>query len=167
VLARSINTSLVAILPILSILLIGAQLLGATTLQDFGLALFIGLTSGAYSSLFIASPLLAMLKEREVPYRRLRERLAASGKLNQGLTPAAAALGNRGASPLARSGGRTVAGGPALLLTPTGERRPAAAGVQTAEQPSGAEAAKPLTRRPATSRRAGPPARKKGGSRRR
>ena len=55
-LARSINTSLVAILPVLAVLVIGAQLLGATTLQYFGLALVIGLTSGAYSSIFIASP---------------------------------------------------------------------------------------------------------------
>src|ERR1035441_6276077 len=48
-LARSINTSLVAIMPILSILVLGAYVLGATTLQYFGLALFVGLTSGAYS----------------------------------------------------------------------------------------------------------------------
>src|ERR1700724_2737244 len=59
-LARSINTSLVAILPVLAVLVIGAQLLGATTLQYFGLALVIGLTSGAYSSIFIASPVLAL-----------------------------------------------------------------------------------------------------------
>ena len=58
VLARSINTSLVAILPVLSVLVIGAELLGASTLQYFGLALVIGLTSGAYSSIFIASPIL-------------------------------------------------------------------------------------------------------------
>ncbi len=58
-LARSINTSLVAILPILAVLVLGAYILGATTLQYFGLALFVGLTSGAYSSIFIASPLLA------------------------------------------------------------------------------------------------------------
>ena len=53
-LARSINTSLVAILPVLAVLVIGAQFLGATTLQYFGLALVIGLLSGAYSSIFIA-----------------------------------------------------------------------------------------------------------------
>ena len=53
-LARSINTSMVAILPVLAVLLIGAQLLGATTLQSYGLALFVGLLSGAYSSIFIA-----------------------------------------------------------------------------------------------------------------
>ena len=58
-LARSINTSLVAIIPVLSVLVVGSFILGATSLQDFGLALVIGLTSGAYSSIFIASPLLA------------------------------------------------------------------------------------------------------------
>ncbi len=59
-LARSINTSLVAIIPVLSVLVVGSFILGATSLQDFGLALVIGLTSGAYSSIFIASPLLAL-----------------------------------------------------------------------------------------------------------
>jgi len=74
-LARSINTSLVAILPVLSVLVIGADLLGATTLQDYGLALFVGLMSGAYSSIFIASPLLAWMKEREPRYRDLAARV--------------------------------------------------------------------------------------------
>ncbi len=75
VLMRSLNTSIVAIIPILSVLLIGAELLGATTLQQFGLALFIGLTTGAYSSLFIASPLLATIKGREPRYKALAQRL--------------------------------------------------------------------------------------------
>ncbi len=75
-LARSINTSLVAILPVLAVLLIGADLLGATTLQDYGLALFVGLMSGAYSSIFIASPLLAWMKEREPRYRDLAARVS-------------------------------------------------------------------------------------------
>lgn len=78
VLMRSLNTSIVAIIPILSVLLIGAELLGATTLQQFGLALFIGLTTGAYSSIFIASPFLAQLKEREPRYKALAERIAKS-----------------------------------------------------------------------------------------
>ncbi len=69
-LARSVNTSLVAILPILAVLVLGAEILGATTLQYFGLALLIGLASGAYSSIFIASPLVAMLKEHERRYVR-------------------------------------------------------------------------------------------------
>ena len=55
-LARSINTSLVAILPVLAVLVVGADILGATTLQSYGLALFVGFMSGAYSSIFIASP---------------------------------------------------------------------------------------------------------------
>ncbi len=92
VLMRSLNTSIVAIIPILSILLIGAELLGATTLQDFGLALFVGLTTGAYSSLFIASPLLVLFKEREKRYKTLRMRLEAKGGGQVLLTPKEAAL---------------------------------------------------------------------------
>ncbi|MHB8189415.1 MAG: protein translocase subunit SecF [Ferrimicrobium sp.] len=79
VLARSLNTSIVAIIPILSVLVIGAYVLGAATLKNFGLALVVGLTSGAYSSLFIASPLLARLKEREQRYRQIRVRLSKRG----------------------------------------------------------------------------------------
>lgn len=78
VLARSINTSLVAIIPILSVLVVGAYILGATTLKNFGLALFIGLTTGAYSSIFIASPILARLKEREPRYKSLRQSIGSS-----------------------------------------------------------------------------------------
>lgn len=88
VLARSLNTSFVAIIPILSILVIGAGFLGASALEDFGLALFIGLATGAYSSIFIASPLLALLKEREPRYAQIRSRLT---KQRPGLTPASAA----------------------------------------------------------------------------
>ncbi|HEU5150347.1 MAG TPA: protein translocase subunit SecF [Iamia sp.] len=76
VLMRSLNTQITAIIPIMSVLLVGSLALGASTLQEFGLALFIGQLSGAYSSIFIASPLLALLKEREPRYRALRERLA-------------------------------------------------------------------------------------------
>jgi preprotein translocase subunit SecF len=79
-LARSINTSMVAILPVLAVLLIGAQLLGATTLQSYGLALFVGLLSGAYSSIFIASPVLCMMKEREPRWVQIKERLAKRGQ---------------------------------------------------------------------------------------
>jgi preprotein translocase subunit SecF len=78
-LARSINTSAVAILPVLSVLLIGSNLLGATTLQSYGLALFVGLLSGAYSSIFIASPVLSMMKEREPRWVDIANRLAKRG----------------------------------------------------------------------------------------
>jgi preprotein translocase subunit SecF len=90
-LARSINTSLVAIMPVLAVLLIGAELLGATTLQTYGLALFVGLCSGAYSSIFIASPILAILKEHEPRYVSIRQRIEAKGERLGLLTPSAAA----------------------------------------------------------------------------
>ncbi|HUX03347.1 MAG TPA: protein translocase subunit SecF [Acidimicrobiales bacterium] len=89
-LARSINTSLVAIMPVFSVLIVGAYILGATTLQNYGLALVVGLLSGAYSSIFIASPLLSMLKEREPRFRELTERVS-SRVDRERLTPAAAA----------------------------------------------------------------------------
>ncbi len=79
-LARSINTSAVAIIPVLAVLLIGAQFLGATTLQSYGLALFVGLLSGAYSSIFIASPVLCMMKERESRWVDIATRLAKRGE---------------------------------------------------------------------------------------
>jgi preprotein translocase subunit SecF len=75
VLMRSLNTSITALLPVGSLLILGSFVLGATTLQEFALALLIGLFSGAYSSIFIASPLLAVLKEREPKYREIRRKL--------------------------------------------------------------------------------------------
>jgi preprotein translocase subunit SecF len=62
VLMRSLNTSLAAVLPVLSLLVIGGQVLGAIALEDFSLALLVGLITGSYSSIFIATPILAMLK---------------------------------------------------------------------------------------------------------
>ncbi|MFC8923360.1 protein translocase subunit SecF [Cellulosimicrobium sp. NPDC057127] len=62
---RSINTSVVALLPVASILFIGAFLLGAGTLRDIALALFVGMAVGAYSSIFLATPLEVALRERE------------------------------------------------------------------------------------------------------
>jgi preprotein translocase subunit SecF len=106
VLMRSLNTSLVAILPILSVLVVGAYILGATTLEDFGLALLIGLLTGAYSSIFVASPILAMLKEREPRYASIRQRLATRGGTGGPLTPAAAAAAFGGGG-----GGGAAAGG--------------------------------------------------------
>lgn len=75
VLMRSLNTSITALLPVGSLLILGSFVLGATTLQEFALALLIGLFSGAYSSIFIASPLLAVLKEREARYADIRRKL--------------------------------------------------------------------------------------------
>ncbi len=76
---RSINTSIVALLPVGSILFVGAGLLGAGTLKDLSLALFIGLATGAYSSIFIATPLLAAMREREPAMKALAKRINARG----------------------------------------------------------------------------------------
>ncbi len=74
VLMRSISTSLVALLPVVSLLIVGSGILGATALEDFALALAAGLFIGSYSSIFVAAPLLAWWKEREPQYRSLAER---------------------------------------------------------------------------------------------
>jgi len=74
-LVRSFNTSLIALLPVASILFVGAGLLGAGTLKDLSLALFIGLAVGTYSSVFIAPPVLAQLREREPAMIALAKRV--------------------------------------------------------------------------------------------
>jgi preprotein translocase subunit SecF len=74
VLMRSISTSFVAVLPVASLLFVGSGLFGALALRDFALALFVGLITGAYSSIFVATPLLAWWKEREPRNQALRER---------------------------------------------------------------------------------------------
>ena len=74
VLMRSINTSVSSILPVISLLLIGSGVLGAVALQEFALALLIGMIAGVYSSIFVASPLLASLRSNTGRKSR-RERL--------------------------------------------------------------------------------------------
>ncbi|MFJ5777945.1 protein translocase subunit SecF [Streptomyces sp. NPDC093094] len=76
-LVRSINTTVVALLPVAGLLFIGGGVLGAGTLNDISLSLFVGLAAGAYSSIFIATPLVADLKEREPQMRALRKRVLA------------------------------------------------------------------------------------------
>lgn len=76
VLMRSLNTSFVALLPVTSLLVVGVGFEGAVALREFGLALFIGLIIGAYSSIFVATPILAWWKEREPRYRALADRSA-------------------------------------------------------------------------------------------
>jgi preprotein translocase subunit SecF len=76
---RSVNTSLTSLLPIGSLLFVGSFLLGATTLRQFALALFIGVATGTYSSIFLAAPLLALWKEREEHWQRVRRRMQRRG----------------------------------------------------------------------------------------
>ena len=73
-LVRSINTSIVALLPVTALLVIGAGVLGAGTLRDLSLALFVGMLAGTYSSITIATPVLAQLKEREPQMQALAKR---------------------------------------------------------------------------------------------
>ena len=113
-LARSINTSMVAILPVLAVLLIGSNLLGATTLQSYGLALFVGLLSGAYSSIFIASPVLCMMKERESRWVDIATRLAKRGETGAFYSAAdAATLGTQMSQAAAGQVSRATGGAPA------------------------------------------------------
>ncbi|MEV1085423.1 protein translocase subunit SecF [Streptomyces sp. NPDC050211] len=76
-LMRSINTTVVALLPVAGLLFIGGGFLGAGMLNDISLSLFVGLAAGAYSSIFIATPLVADLKEREPQMKALRKRVLA------------------------------------------------------------------------------------------
>lgn len=119
VLMRSLNTSITAVLPVLSLLLVGAYLLQAATLKDFALALFIGLLTGAYSSIFVATPFLALLKEREPRYTAIRQKLA--GRAATVAAPAyatATAGGAKGSS--AGGAGSTGGTGGRILDTPDG-----------------------------------------------
>ena len=128
VLMRTLNTSLTALLPILSLLVVGSLILGATTLQEFALALLIGLGSGAYSSIFIASPLLAILKEREPRFAAVRDRLARGiGGTGGGGRPLVPGVATAAAGPAFVGDESGVAPlVPGQVLTP-GSPRPAAA----------------------------------------
>ncbi len=147
VLMRSLNTSLVAILPVASILAIGVYVLGATALEDFALALLVGLITGAYSSIFIASPVLVLFKEREPRYAAIRQRLVTKGGVaGAPLTPAAAAVmagGGGGGGSRVRvsdSDGESVSeGGPPLV---PGRARPV-----PAHRPHGRQGGRPRPRK--------------------
>lgn len=78
VLVRSINTTVISILPVIALLVVGAGLLGAVTLNQFALPLALGLVVGTYSSIMVATPAAVWLKEREPRFRQLRERLGSS-----------------------------------------------------------------------------------------
>ncbi len=83
VLMRSLNTTISAVLPVLSLLVLGAGVFGAVSLQEFALALLIGMAVGAYSSIYIAAPILGMLKERTQEFVQLKGRLSLGADLAQ------------------------------------------------------------------------------------
>jgi preprotein translocase subunit SecF len=81
VLMRSLNTSLAAVLPVLSLLVLGSGVFGAIALREFAIALLVGLITGSYSSIYIASPLLTIFKERENRYKNLKGSHATGAEL--------------------------------------------------------------------------------------
>jgi SecD/SecF fusion protein len=82
---RSLNTSLVTLIPVILLFIFGSG-----SLKDFAFALIVGITSGAYSSIFIAAPILAVFMEREPGFRKRRADLEKSGEIEQPKRPAAA-----------------------------------------------------------------------------
>ncbi|MGY1603802.1 protein translocase subunit SecF [Geodermatophilus sp. SYSU D00815] len=103
-LMRSINTSVIALLPVAGLLFVGAGLLGVGTLKDLALVLFVGLAAGAYSSIFLATPVAADLKAREPEVQALRKRVLARRAAAARQAEARAAGGGQVAS-ARRSGG--------------------------------------------------------------
>jgi preprotein translocase subunit SecF len=120
-LMRSINTSVIALLPVAGLLFVGAGLLGVGTLKDLALVLFVGLAAGTYSSIVLATPIVADLKEREPEVQALRRRVQARR------------------SSEARSGGARSAA-PAGPVASARRARPVRGGVAVAELPSSVEA---------------------------
>jgi preprotein translocase subunit SecF len=99
-LVRSINTSIIALLPVTAILVVAVGFLGAGTLKDLALALFVGIAAGTYSSIFIATPMLAQIKEHDPKMKALAKRVEARRS--------AAERTASGKAPLAAGGGGTA-----------------------------------------------------------
>ena len=89
VLMRSLNTSIISSLPVMSLLVVGSYIFDAVTIRDFALALTIGIIVGAYSSIYISSPFLAILKEREPRYKAMRARIEKGTPVPAGTSPEA------------------------------------------------------------------------------
>lgn len=81
---RSLNTSLTSLLPIGALLFVGVGLLGAGTLKDLALALLVGMLAGTYSSIFVATPILTVLKESEPRYQGIREKVLRDARKAEG-----------------------------------------------------------------------------------
>ena len=121
---RSVNTSLVVLFPIASLLLFGGS-----TLKDFAFAMMIGVISGAYSSIFVAAPILSLLKEREPKYAQLRTRATARDAAGRPLRPvpserAMASAGGDGQPVPSAVGARSSGGSSARSVQGAGRPRP-------------------------------------------
>ncbi len=122
VLMRSLNTTTAAVLPVLSLLVLGAGFMGAVTLREFALALLVGLLIGSYSSIFVASPLVVVAKQGEAKYRSMRGQRSTGVELERlvlGGTPSGRGSRSRSASSAAASSSVATAvdSSPQALLT--------------------------------------------------
>jgi preprotein translocase subunit SecF len=145
-LVRSINTSVTALLPVAALLFVGVVIVGTGPLKDLALSLFVGMAAGAYSSIFIATPLAVQLKERDAPVQAQAQRVQARRDREQGkdtpggpvaggdAVPAGGAGRGPGGSTPAGSGpaGSPLGGGPAAPV-PSGA---SAAGAKPAATPA-------------------------------
>ena len=119
-LVRSINTSVIALLPVTAILFIGLAVLGVNELTDLALVLFVGMLSGTYSSIFIATPVLADLKERQPQYKALAKRVALKASGGRAAKRAAAKAGTAPAGGTAAGPGGAAASALAGQAPPSG-----------------------------------------------
>ncbi len=124
VLMRSVNTSIVATLPVLSLLVVGSWMLGATTLEEFAIALTIGQVIGAYSSIFVAVPVVLWLKEREPHNREVRGRLGGDREEVVDILSTWARPGGSAGSNRSSSASAAPTGGAAPVSTSTHPPRP-------------------------------------------
>jgi preprotein translocase subunit SecF len=147
-LMRSINTSLIGLLPVAGLLFVGAGLLGVGTLKDLALVLFVGMLTGAYSSLFLATPWLVDLKLLDQRYRLhqqrvMSRRVATEAKVGEaapaGRTRVVAKAGAGKAAPATRAAVGKAAGAKVAATKPA----KAAAGAKAAGK--AAAAGKPAT----------------------
>jgi preprotein translocase subunit SecF len=123
VLLRSLNTSITSLLPVLALIIVGANLLGALTLNQFAVALAVGLVVGTYSSIMIAAPTVVVLKEREPRFRQLHERIGGPSLFGRSTAASGSAVA---AAPV---GARTPSGEePAAGSRPAASKRPAPSG---------------------------------------
>jgi len=167
-LVRSINTSVIALLPVTAILFIGLAVLGVNELTDLALVLFVGMLSGTYSSIFIATPVLADLKERQPQYKALAKRVALKASGGRAAKRAAAKASTGPASATAAGGaGAGGAGASGAAASPLAGQAPpggavpddlADAGLAGDEEAAGPEERVPAGRG-ATPRPPGPGAR--------
>jgi preprotein translocase subunit SecF len=118
VLMRTLNTSISSALPVLSLLIIGSGFLGAVSLREFALALLVGILTGSYSSIFIATPLLGMLHEREPRYRSLRGSRATGAELERLVLGGSPTGHRRESARTRRTGAEALVGAPGTPAAP-------------------------------------------------